>query len=736
MYASVILELSIEKALDYLIPEPLLGMVHKGVAVEVPLRGHIQRGIVIDVKEVSAAAKVLPIHRVVTDIVLTADLLELALWMAKYYMTPLGRVLKTMLPAGVRKNTQAKQQYYIMRKVSREVLRKEVVTLRDSAPQQAAVLDVMLRVRKGILHTELLEKAEVLPSSVKGCIDKGLLSFDIVRSDRSPLQGQEYFMSKPKILRDEQQQSLDRINNSLERGGFHTHLIFGVTGSGKTEIYIQAITKALQLGKNVIMLVPEISLTEQTIERFRCRFHESLTVLHHRLSDGERKEAWEVIREGKSRIVIGARSAIFSPMPALGLIIVDEEHEHSYKHTDGSPCYQARDVAIMRAKLTHATALLGSATPAIESYHNARLDKYTLSALKERSAAKLPCVHIVDMKREFEKAKGYTIFSDSLLTKIDARRKVGEQSILFLNRRGFHTELSCASCGQVLMCEHCSAKLTFHKAAGVASCHLCSKAISPPTMCPFCRAVASIKYQGMGTEKVQSVLSAIFPGIETLRIDADTTKHKGSLEMQLREFRSGKADVLIGTQMIAKGLHFPEVTLVGVLNADAHFYIPDFRATEQLFQLITQVAGRAGRGASPGEVIIQTATPEHPVIRQAAAQDYEAFFTSEIETRKTFGFPPFCRIVKILFTGKVERFVGEAAHRYAQALARLLPPQYICHPVVPAGHSKIKDTFRYVCIVRGASQQPIRTAIAACDAKDLLPASVQRFVDVDPVSIT
>jgi primosomal protein N' (replication factor Y) (superfamily II helicase) len=735
LFASVILEVSIQKSLDYLIPEELRSKIERGVCVEIPLRGRSVRGFVTEVKTSSPITKVQPIRRAISDgPVLTEELFSLAIWMSRYYIAPLGKTVKTLLPAGVRKQTKLKEQYYVLRKKTREELREFCEKERIKKPQQVALLDEMLLVTKGILLTELLEKTSAPLSSVKSLVEKGYLDLDIVRQNRSPLMGHEYFRSKPKTLRDEQKEALEKIISSLRGARFETHLLFGVTGSGKTEIYMQAIDYTLSAGKSTIMLVPEIALTEQTIERFRSRFSCEISVLHHRLSDGERKDAWEKIMQGQTPIVIGARSALFSPVPNLGLIIVDEEHEASYKNSDDAPCYQARDVAILRAKQNNATVVLGSATPSLESYYNALQGKYTLSILKNRSGAHLPEVIAVDMRREFEKAKGPTIFSDLLLTKLKERKAKGEQAILLLNRRGYHTLVSCSSCGEPLMCPHCSTKLTFHKKEGFVQCHLCNFTSCPPATCPSCKQEALLQYRGMGTEKVEAMLSAIFPDIRVLRIDADTTRHKGSLEMLLQEFRSGKADVIIGTQMIAKGLHFPEVTLVGVLNADASLNIPDFRSEEHVFQLITQVAGRAGRGELKGEVLVQTLLPEHATIQCAIAQDYLAFYKNEIENRKLFHFPPFCHLIKVLFVGHDETQVVTFANDTLKALCSHLPENVLCHPVIASGHVKVKDLFRYQFLVRTPQVAIVTKALEKVDAKVSLPSTISRFIDVDPSS--
>ncbi len=729
-FASILLEVSIDKALDYSIPAELIPHIQKGVSVEVPLRNKLVQGFVVNVKDTSEVLNPKAIKRALTQrSVVTLELFELALWMARYYVCPLGKVLKTMLPAGVRKNTKNKEPLRVYKAKTPKELREVCTELRTKAPQQAEVLDCMLKSdRDGILLSELLENSGAPASAVKALETKKLIRI----TKDAPFE--EYFISKAKTLSDEQQKSLDSIVESLKGESFSTHLLFGITGSGKTEVYLQAIDKALEMGKGVILLVPEIALTEQTIHRFKSRFTVPLAVLHHRLSDGERMKMWEDIQSGHAKICIGARSSLFCPMPNLGLIIVDEEHEQSYKQSDDSPCYHARDVAVMRAKLEKATCLLGSATPSLESYYNAQNGKYKLHTLTKRPAsATLPTVTIIDMKPEYAKAKAMTIFSEKLLAKIEEKQKLGEQTILFLNRRGYHTILSCTSCGNSIKCCHCDTTLTFHKGDKIIACHLCGFSSPPPKMCPHCAAHDMIKYQGTGTEKVESMLHGIFGSIRTLRIDADTTRHKGSLEKLLSEFRSGKADVLIGTQMVAKGLHFPQVTLVGVLNSDASLNIPDFRAQETVFQLITQVAGRAGRGETPGEVLIQTAMPENSTIQLAAKQDFVGFYTEEIGTREAFYFPPFAKIVKILFSGSDEERVSQFARRYQIALKECLGDAFICHPVVPSGYAKVKDLFRYQFLIRGPAINAVCQAIEHVDRNLILPSAIRRFIDVDPL---
>lgn len=735
-YASVILDVSIDKALDYGIPDSLISSIQRGTRVEVPLRGQLKGGYVFSIKEKPDFTPVKPIHRALsTTELFTDDIFELALWMARYYCAPLNRVFKAILPSTLRKETKAKEQLYVMRNKTREELARHCEKIRNTHSSQALVLDAMLKIKKGILLTELLETTQGSRSPVDTLVKKGLLAIDAVRIDRSPLVNEEYFQTKPKPLNEEQKEAFLKITKTINTGAFETHLLHGVTGSGKTEIYLQAIDQVLALGKSSIMLVPEIALTGQTIERFRSRFEGHIAILHHRLSEGERFDEWHKIREGKAKIIIGARSAVFSPTPNLGLIIVDEEHEASYKQNEEAPCYNARDVAVMRGKIAKSCVILGSATPSLESYYNAKNGKYHLSNLHQRAnKASQATVKIVDMKIEYEKAKRITSFSQPLLDGIKKRMEIGEQTILFLNRRGYHTSLLCLKCGTGVRCHQCDVALTFHKNEETLSCHLCNEHLRPPKTCPSCQSQDCLKYKGIGTELIEKSLHAIFPGLTTLRLDADTTRHKGSHQRILREFGSGKADVLIGTQMIAKGLHFPQVTLVGVLNSDSALNIPDFRASETAFQLITQVAGRAGRGALPGEVFIQTSMPENPTICHAANQDFCRFYEEEIATRQMFNYPPFVQMAKIGVSGTDDDLACQTANFIRKQLMQLLPPDFETNEVVPCGYAKIKNRYRYQFLTRGPTIYPISRAIQAIQQSIKLNDKMRLSVDINPAS--
>lgn len=733
----MILDVAIQKTLDYGVPEDLADKVRQGLRVEVPVRGHLKKGYIFAVKSNSDFERILPIHSIISDQeFVTDDLFQLAIFMAKYYCTSLRNVFKVLLPAIVRKDTKHKEQLFVMRAKTKDELKELCENLRNKNSPQADVLDVLLQVKKGILLSELLEKTGGSKSPVVTLAKKGYLLLDIVRVDRSPLLNEEYFKVLPKKLNDDQAKALEKIVSGLDENAYLTHLLFGITGSGKTEVYLQAIDHALKINKGTIMLVPEISLTAQTIERFRSRFEGKIAILHHLLSPGERYDEWHKIRNGDAQIVIGARSAIFSPVKNLGLIIVDEEHENSYKQTDEAPCYHARDIAVMRGKINSCSIILGSATPSIETFTNAKKNKYILSKLTTRAnEAFLPNIQIVNMQDEYKKNSGFTNFSNVLLNGIKSRMERGEQTILFLNRRGYHTTLFCEPCQNAIKCAHCDAALTFHKNEHHLSCHLCGFSLSPPpTICPTCKVSHPMKYRGVGTEQIEKSLHAILPNVRTIRLDRDTTRHKGSHQKLLREFGSAKADVMIGTQMIAKGLHFPAVTLVGILNSDASLNFPDFRSSENTFQLITQVAGRAGRGEIPGEVIIQTKMPDNTTIQLSKTQDFEKFYNEEIAIREMFNYPPFTNMAKIVFSGKIQEKTENTAEKFRSHLIRNLPASFEINPVIPSGHAKIKDHFRYQFLIRGQGIYRISEALENLSKNNLIPSDVKLFIDINPVS--
>ncbi len=734
-FARVIPESGIDKMLDYGIREEDLDKVTPGTHVEMPIRGRLTKGFVFQILDHCSLPRVAQLHAILSNgPLLPPHLFELALWMSRYYLTPFPVVLKSMLPKTVRDHAPGKEQLFVSRKGSYELLRSTCSELQRTNPPQAKVLEALLSSKEGLLLSELLEITGGSRSPVETLAKAQLISIGKMRIDRSQLLGESYFKTKAKELMPEQKEALEKIVSAIDNKKFETHLLYGITGSGKTEVYMQAIERAIAMGRSSLMLVPEISLTTQTCERFLSRFEERIAILHHRLSPGERQDAWEKIRQGEVSIVVGARSALFSPLSHLGLIIIDEEQEAAYKQSEESFCYHARDAAVMLGKLSRSCVVLGSATPSLESFENAKQGKYILSKLMTRpTAMQLPSVKIIDMRREFEKAKGYTSFSEELIEGIKKRHERGEQSILFLNRRGYHTSLSCKACGFTFKCPHCDISLTFHRKHQKLTCHLCDFTRQDFHRCGQCKAETDMQFHGVGTEQIERSIKAVLPDLRCLRIDGDTTKHKGSHDKLFRQFSTQKADVLIGTQMIAKGLHFPSVTLVAILNSDHGLNIPDFRASEQIYQLIVQVAGRAGRGELAGEVLIQTHMPENGTIRLAATQNFEEFFAQEIEVRRLFGYPPFTHFIKLRFIGQDALLTEKVGSQFRELVKREIK-RAIVHPLVPSGHAKIKDQFRFQFLVRGVAIYEMHKTLLAVKERFVLPKTVSLRIDVDPIS--
>jgi primosomal protein N' (replication factor Y) len=491
------------------------------------------------------------------------------------------------------------------------------------------------------------------------------------------------------------------------------------------------------------VLVPEISLTPQTVERFKARFSSGplqtmVAVLHSHLSAGERHDEWQKIRQNRARIVIGARSAIFAPVEDLGLIIVDEEHEHSYKQEE-TPHYNARDCAVMRGQLENAVVVLGSATPSLESFYNAQIGKYSLLEMPTRvDDQKMPLVRVVDMRMEARKEKGTPIFSEVLRERIRLRLERGEQTILFLNRRGYASSLQCPKCGFVAGCPNCSVSLTYHRHSQKIICHICGHTAGAPSVCPenSCRNPA-IRYAGIGTERVEETLPKLFPTARIARMDSDSLKRKDDFRRILGDFRTGKIDILLGTQMIAKGLHFPNVTLVGIIYADLTLHMPDFRAGERTFQLLTQVAGRAGRGDIEGEVVVQAFTPFHPAIQYARRHDFLGFFEQEVEFRQQLNYPPFARIAMLTLRGRNEEKVALCADYVRKELDKVLPAlgDFNIAGPAPAPLLKAENFFRYQIMIRGKNMPKLSRQLASLTQAVRMPEDVTLVIDIDPTSL-
>lgn len=737
MYATVILDKSIDTPLEYAIPDDLIEKVEPGSRVVVPLRGNPVSGTVLVKHNEKLYDVIHPIQEISSgEKLFSQELFQLAEWISKYYGAPLRKTLLCMTPSVMRKNIKPSTQKKIAFAVSSPKIKNYIEENRHRFGKQTEILDILMNHSGEMELSLLLTEAKTTKAPIQTLIKKGLLLEREYEVDLFSLEEEEFFQQEKKNLSEEQSHAFSEIIKSIHEKSFKTHLLFGVTGSGKTEIYLQAMQEARNLGKDVILLVPEIALTSQTIERIKSRFSEKIAIIHHRLSPKERFSNWNKMRQGEIHIVIGARSAIFSPLPNLGLIIVDEEQENSYKQMEDMPCYHARDVAVVRGKFANATVVLGSATPSIETFYNAKNGKYALHTLTVRpKGSKAPKVTIVDMQTEREKANGFSLFSAPLLNGIEERVKKGEQVLLFLNRRGYFSCQKCEHCEEVIRCKNCDITLTFHKEDAYLCCHLCGYTISPPpTVCPSCHKDAAFKYKGPGTEQVERSLHKIFPQIRTLRMDRDTTKKRDGHDVIFKEFRAGKADILIGTQMIAKGLHFPSVTLVGVLNADSGLMIPDFRSQETSFQILTQVAGRSGRSFLEGEVIFQTSFPSHPVIQYASKEDYLNFFEEELSGRELLHFPPFTQMVKLVVSGKQETITAKEIEKLYQECKPILPPSCLIYPPIPCGHAKINNKFRFQFFIKGPKGTLLPTKLSGLLQSRKRPKDIQILLDVDPLS--
>lgn len=545
---------------------------------------------------------------------------------------------------------------------------------------------------------ELMELLEVSRSTLKSLEAKGWIKLEQVEVYRDPYAAKRFAKVEKHAFTPQQQEVLLPIGAAIEAGRYQSFLLHGVTGSGKTEVYMEAIERTLARGREAIFLVPEISLTPQMVERFKGRFGNKVAVLHSALSQGERYDEWRKIIRRQVKVVVGARSAIFAPFQNVGLIIIDEEHESSYKQEE-TPRYHAREVAIWRAKENDGVLIMGSATPALETYALATRGRYQLLTMSERVGNRpLPSVHVVDMREELRQ-ENRSMFSRTLFQMMEDRLQKSEQMVLFLNRRGFSTFVMCRSCGYTLRCVHCDISLTYHRTNHTARCHYCGYTIHQPSHCPECQS-SHIRFFGTGTQKVEAELARLFPGIRVIRMDVDTTSRKGAHEELLGKFRSGQGDVLLGTQMIAKGLDFPRVTLVGVIAADTSLHVPDFRAAEKTFQLLTQVGGRAGRHELPGDVVIQTYTPEHYSIHHATQHDYPSFYAEEMLQRKQAGYPPYYRLVLVTFSHEEVPVVVKAAHEVADYLRpRLAATTQLLGPVA-SPIPRIKDRFRFQLMLK------------------------------------
>ena len=737
-YVRVIIDRAIHRELDYLVPETLSERISVGSRVRVPFRDKSALATVVATLAQSEAEGIRPIEAVVGDTpVLSEELLELGNWMSTYYCCPIETVMRSLLPQVIRRAEIGwKKQLFVQ--PARKIDNEEIEQLRRRAPRQAELLEAISRLDAPISAAQLLRKMSLDNQTLRALVKRGFAELREQAVVRDP-HGDEQFIATSNLeLNEEQVLALKQITEALDSpGSARPILLHGVTGSGKTEIYLQAIPATLARGRSAIVLVPEISLTPQTVERFKGRFAEAqdaVAVLHSHLSEGERHDEWHKIHSGRARIVIGARSAVFAPLKNLGLIIVDEEHETTYKQEE-APRYHARDVAVVRAKIEKCVAVLGSATPSLESYYNATIGKYRLATLTQRvDDRQMPLMRIVDLRQERRKERAIAILSEKLRGAIADRLEKREQTILFLNRRGFSTSLLCSNCGEARNCPNCSVALTFHRHVARLSCHLCGHTAAVPKKCPACGKDALI-YAGFGTEKVESTVAHIFPNATVRRMDADSMTRKQAYRDTLLNFRAGKIDILVGTQMIAKGLHFPNVTLVGIINADLALHLPDFRAGERTFQLLTQVAGRAGRGETPGEVFVQTYTPFSPSIQFARHHDFPGYFQQELEFRERCDFPPFKHAILITVRSAHEARAKFSAETLARRLREALGPEFILGDAAPAPLEKLQGQFRFHILMRGAAIVRLSRLVRETLDKLPFPEDVAVVVDVDPYQL-
>lgn len=779
---------------------PLRQRVRVGCRVLVPFGTRKLAGVVLRLREQAADQEIRPVLSLVDEEpVLDSELLQVGIWIAEYYCAPIGEVMKGMLPLsgetrrGMRYSlteggrsvarqliiraemdpslqvlsileTQARSAEYLSSKVPQAkpalralikrgwVAAEKTVHERDPLRASAERLEAEFLRRPSPesklnkSERELLAFLELHPGQhnlaelagkLKRASEAGrsLARRELIKLEPEGWQAPAAYYRPVPLLNAQQQQAFTAIQQALDERQFKAFLLQGVTGSGKTEVYLRSIEATLAVGKSALLLVPEIALTPAVAGQFFHRFGRDVAILHSAFGDAERAEQWRRVRNGKARVVVGTRSAVFAPVQNMGLVIVDEEHDGGYKQQE-TPRYHGRDVALVRAKNAQAVAVLGSATPSIESRWNAEHGKYARLLLSERIAQRpLPEVRVIDMRREFLETKKQAIFSRSLIEEMEARLQQGEQTMLLLNRRGFSSFMVCRACGERMSCANCSVVLTHHRRDRRMLCHYCGYAERIPSACPKCGS-DYIQFLGAGSERVEDELHQRLPVARIARLDRDSASAKGAFESILHAFRDGDIDILVGTQMIAKGHDIPNVTLVGVVLADIGLSMPDFRSAERSFQLLTQAAGRAGRGEMPGRVIVQALNPDHYAVRYAAEHDYEGFYKKEIEFRKWLRYPPFAACANVLVRADRQ----EQALRMASEIGFILNPQAEGVRVIGPAEApvlRVKNEFRYQILVKAAKRSVLRRAVQQIRAF----AETQKWktsalvIDVDPISL-
>jgi primosomal protein N' (replication factor Y) len=728
----------IDAAFDYAIPTHLEGLgVGDIVVVEFGRRPAV--GYVVGVTETSSVAELKPIRGVSGSAHFGPEAVEVARWIATTYVAPLSESLRLFTaPGGAPRATRDANGWSISQPAMRPVDDRWAMLARSEdgfepsprATVQRAVLDALGEgpVRVAELKADLGPVGDAL---------RRLEARGAVRLERRRrMRGGEFRLApapRHERLTSGQDDALAAISSALDAGG-GVILLDGVTGSGKTEVYLRAIERVRAEGGSAIVLVPEISLTPQTVGRFRSRFGDDVAVLHSRLAAGERFDQWDRVAQGDAQIVVGARSALFAPAADVRLIVIDEEHESSYKQ-GSSPRYHARDVAERLAEAHGATLVLGSASPSMEARYRCESGKWTRIGLPERVHGRpLPDVEVVDMTGEFEDGNR-SMFSRALQSALTDALGREEKAVLLLNRRGFASFLLCRECGFVPTCDSCSTSMTYHDVGQRLACHHCGATRVVPGTCPRCDG-PYLRQFGAGTQRVESDLGEAFPGVPVVRMDADTTAGRGGHERALAEFEAVQGrGVLLGTQMIAKGLDFPEVTLVGVINADTALHLPDFRSSERTYQMLEQVAGRAGRGERPGRVVMQTYWPDHPAIQAAASHSAEPFYAAETEARRELAYPPFARLVNVIAWGRDEGAVRDAADMIAGSLAERAPDSWRLLGPSPAPLSRLRGVHRWHLLVKAPQDADVSAILADAREHTRPPAGVTLAVDVDPVDL-
>ena len=742
MIAEVIIDSRAKKLnrkFDYKIPEKLEDIITIGSRVLVPFANFktLEQGYVIKIKQ-NTEFEVKEIAGLEEN--LSEEKIKLARWMARKYFCNVSECIKLMLTPGtkskdIEKRLQDKKINFVYMGVSENDI--DINSLRGEKQKKA--IEFIMK-NQGLTIPEIMNFSGVSRETINSLVKKGYIEIKQEKVDRNPLSLKKSNENKKLKLTEEQELALEKVENSIEEKKFEEFLLYGVTGSGKTEVYMQLIEKVIKNGKSAILLVPEISLTPQMLDRFIGRFgKDKIAVLHSKLSIGERHDEWIRIKEEKSKIVIGARSAIFAPVKNLGIIIIDEEHDSSYK-SESSPRYNAKEIAEKICKENNIPLLLGSATPDINTFYRTNLEniddrRITLLKLTKRANnSSLPKVKIVDLKKELA-IGNKTMFSTLLHKLIEENLKNKHQTILFLNRRGYSTFIMCRECGYTMKCPNCNISLTYHSFQNKLKCHYCGHEENPVNICPNCGST-KIRYFGTGTQKIEEEVKKEFPEASIIRMDVDTVSKKNSHEEILNKFKKENIDILIGTQMVVKGHHFPNVTLVGVIEADSSLNIDDFRANERTFQILTQVAGRAGREQLPGKVVVQTYNPNSFAIELSKGQNYDLFYKTEIELRKQLNYPPFCDIIVVGFSGKDNNEISKLS-TYVYKLLKTNLENYnikVFMPM-PAPIDRIKNRYRWRIVAKGKVTSEVNIVINKCLQKVYnsgISKNTNIIIDVNP----